>query len=129
MLIILLSSVLLKDTYTPFSPLLALLRTSSIDYNLTRDIYYFGLDNDEVVIEHIKCESSDKIFKYDSINKGNLKRKEFLSNINEVIRKYTNNVSNQDVYCLRTILEDLKAPLPTVEYIKNTYDKIGEKFD
>lgn len=107
----------------------ALLRTSSIYYNLTRDIYYFGLKGDEVVIESIECESSDKIFKYDAINKGNLKKKEFLSNINAVIRKYTNNVSNQEVYCLRTILEDLKAPLPTVEYIKSIYDKVGEKFD
>ena len=105
-------------------------RNKAEDFNFTRDIYYFTIEGKEVkfhIVENIK--QATEVFKPEALSKVNLKKKEFIRSINDIIQKYTNNISTENKFSIKTILTELNTPIKTMSYIESIYNKISERFD
>ena len=108
----------------------SLLRNSSIEYNLKRTIFYYVFDPAGIKCCSLDCmKPAEEVFTYEAFNQENLHKKQFLNNINEVISKYTNNVSTQNTFNIKTILEEINTPITNMQYIREKYELIGERFD
>lgn len=106
----------------------SLMRNIAQDYNFTRQVYYYVLENGKVSCKAIKQQDAKDIFTIESYTRQNYYKKQFTESIDELIEKYTNNVSKQDKFSIKTILEELNAPENVVDYIKKKYESIGEMF-
>lgn len=106
----------------------SLLRCSANTNNLSRDIFYYVFDNiSDIHCAKIECMRPSKdVFTEKACTRENLNRSKFLKNINEVIDKYTNNISTQSKFSIKNILESLNTPNKCLEYINEKYVKIGE---
>lgn len=108
----------------------SLLRNSSIEYNLKRQIFYYVIDNNEVKCCSVECmKPAEEVFTYEAFNQENLHKKQFLNNINDVIGRYTNNISTKSIFNIKTILDEINTPIDSINYIKSKYELIGERFD
>lgn len=107
----------------------SLLRNSSIQYNLERDIFYFVLEDEVKCYKLENVKSAKDIFTQQAYSQENLSKKIFLQNINDVIGKYTNNISTQNKFSISCILTELNTPISSLNYIKSKYESIGERFE
>ena len=106
------------------------LRNSAGKSNFERSIYYYILDNNTIKIGSLETmESALEVFTEKAFNQENLKRKQFLDNINEVIDKYKNNVGKNDKFSIQQILQELNAPMHVYTYLKSKYNAINEQFN
>lgn len=105
-------------------------RNRADSFNLNREIFYFILEPEkDIMIGKLECtKPAIEVFNEQAYNQDNLKKKEFINNINEVIGKYTNNISVQDKFSIKLILEELSTPAKCMEYIHNKYKQINEIF-
>ena len=97
------------------------MRNRADDYNFTRTIYYYVIDNG-VTCKAINCLPADKVFKIEALTKQNLKKEKFIESVNEVINQYKKNVEIQKRYSLDKILKELGAPDKTVASIQKRYE-------
>lgn len=106
-------------------------RNRADSFNLSRDIHYFILDpNLDIKIGKLECvKPSVDVFTEQAYNQDNLKKKQFINNINDVIGKYTNNINVQDKFSIKCILNELNTPEKCMQYIQNKYTQINEVFN
>ena len=99
-------------------------------FNLNRDINYFILDPQyDIKVGKLECvKPAENVFTEQAYNQDNLKKKQFINNINDVIGKYTNNINVQDKFSIKCILKELNTPDICLQYIKNKYEQINEVF-
>lgn len=106
----------------------SLLRNSADDYNFKRDIYYFTLD-DEVIPHKLDCmKQSVDVFTESALSKQNLNKNKFIASLKEIVDKYSNNLGNQSKFSIKEALQEVGAPLDTLEYIEHKYTSIGVSF-
>jgi len=106
----------------------SIMRNRADDYNLTRQLYYYVLENGQVSCQAITTSPSDSVFKVEAINKIELQERKYTEAIDNIIKKYENNISLQDKFSIKSILEEIKTKPEIIDYIKKQYDKIGEIF-
>lgn len=105
-------------------------RNKAESFNLIRDVFYFILDKGEIKCSKLEClKPASEVFTEEAYTQQNLKKKEFLTNINDVIGKYTNNINVQDKFSIKSILKELQTPDKCMEYINNKYTQINEVFN
>ena len=105
-------------------------RNKSEPFNLNRDIYYFILDSEGFKVSKLDCTKPAKdVFSEEAYNQENIKKKQFIRNINEVINKYTNNITVQDKFSIKNILQELQIPDKCLQYIEEKYKQINEVFN
>lgn len=107
----------------------SLLRNAANSSNLSRDIYYFKLYENNISIEQLKCaKPAIEVFTESAYNQENLHKKHFIKNINDVLEKYTNNIATQTKFSIKQTLVDLHTPENSLNYISKVYANIGEIF-
>lgn len=106
----------------------SIMRNRADDYNLTRQLYYYILENGQVSCQAITTSPADSVFKVEAINKIELQERKYTEAIDAIIEKYENNISVQDKFSIKNILTELNAKEEIIEYIKKQYEKIGEVF-
>ena len=106
----------------------SLLRNSAEEANLTRDIYYYAID-DKVNLIKLNCvRPAVDVFTEKAYKQENLHQKRFTKSITEVLDKYTNNASVQTKFSIKETLEEINTPEKCMLYIENIYTRIGETF-
>lgn len=106
----------------------SIMRNRADDYNLTRQLYYYILENGEVSCQAVTTSPSESVFKVEAINKIELQERKYTEAIDNIIQKYENNISSQDKFSIKSIMNELNAKPEIIDYIKKQYDKIGEVF-
>lgn len=106
----------------------SLLRNIANECNLKRDIFYFVIDNNVNPVKLDNVLPAKDVFTEKAFTQENLHRKRFVTNINDVILKYTNNVNTESKFSLKTILRELKTPQFSMDYIEQKYRNINEVF-
>ena len=104
----------------------SLMRNIAIDYNYHRQIYYYVLENNKVTCEAIKQQPAEDIFTIESYTRQNYYKKQFVEGIDTLIDKYKNNVSNQNKFSMKSILEEINTPEKSIDYIDMKYKSRGE---
>lgn len=107
----------------------SIMRNRAEDYNFTRCVYYYILENNNVSCQAIKYESADKVFRAEAITKQNYKKEKFIEALDKVIDKYKSNISTQSRFSIKTILEEMNAPEKVIEGVRKKYEKLGETFN
>lgn len=107
----------------------SIMRNRAEDYNFTRCVYYYILENNNVSCQAIKYESADKVFRVEAITKQNYKKEKFIEALDKVIDKYKSNISTQSRFSIKTILEEMNAPEKVIEGVRKKYEKLGETFN
>lgn len=104
-------------------------RNKAEDFNFTRDVYYYYIDS-EVHCATIEClKQATEVFKPDALNHTNLRKREFVKGINDIIAKYSNNISTENKFSIKTILQELNTPVDCMSYISSIYNKHNERFE
>ena len=106
----------------------SIMRNRADDYNFTRTLYYYTLENNVVGCKAVTTTPFDKVFKVEAINKIETQEKHYTEALEKIIEKYENNISVQDVFSIRNILIELKAKESIIDYIKKKYENEGEVF-
>ena len=107
----------------------SLLRNSANDSNLSRHIYYFILDNNEVKVCKLdNVQDAQDVFTEKAYNRENLNRNTFIKNINEVVLKYKENISVESKFSIKNILTELNTSNQCMAYIEEKYKTINEVF-
>lgn len=106
----------------------SLMRNIAQDYNFTRQIYYYTINNGVVGCEAIQHKPANEVFTVESFTREQYHKKQFIESIDNLIDKYKNNITVQDKFSMESILRDLKAPDSVIAYIKSKYEAHGEKF-
>lgn len=106
----------------------SLLRNAATSSNLSRRIFYFVFNtlDDIIPYELDNYKPASDVFTPSAFNQENLTKKRFVQSIDDVINKYTNNITIQDKFSIKTILLELKASQNCISYINDKYNKIGE---
>ena len=104
------------------------MRNRAEDYNFTRCMYYYVLENNNVSCQVINCRPAQEVFKVEAITRQAYKKEQFIESLNNVIDKYKNNISKQQRFSLRTILQELMAPQRVIEGIRKKYENRQESF-
>ncbi len=107
----------------------SLLRNRADDYNLTRSIYYYILEDGVVKCASVNVKSAKDVFTNESFTRENYNKTKFVESLGVVLDKYSSNINTQSKFSIKTILEELNTPLEYVEHIKKKYEKLGERFD
>jgi DNA repair exonuclease SbcCD nuclease subunit len=106
----------------------SIMRNRADDYNFTRPLYYYVIENGVVSCVGINAVPFNKVFKVEAINKIELQEKKYTESIDKIIQKYENNISVQDKFSIKLILQELKAKPEIIDYIRKKYDLLGEVF-
>lgn len=109
----------------------SLLRNAANDYNLVRDIFYYVFDDiNEIKGCTVDCaQPASSVFTQKAYTRENYLKKEFLSNVNEVVDKYSAKISEQEKFSIVSILRELQTPEENFNYIRTKYELIGERFN
>ena len=109
-----------------------------IGYTSNGDKFYIDIDDYEIVYPYcwhkmnngyICTKPGKDVFSEEAYNQENIKKKQFIRNINEVINKYTNNITVQDKFSIKNILQELQIPDKCLQYIEEKYKQINEVFN
>jgi predicted phosphodiesterase len=106
----------------------SIMRNRGDEYNFTRPLYYYRLENGVVSCVPVTTIPFDKVFKVETINKLELQERKFTESIDSIIEKYENNITVQNRFSIKSILEELNAREEIIDYIKKQYEKAGEVF-
>ena len=108
----------------------SLLRNNAGTANLKRDIFYYIINDEDIVqIAKLDCmKKAEDVFTEKAFTQENLQKKQFLTDINDVIQKYTNNISTKNCFSIKNILEELKANDKVIQYIEDKYTLVGTTF-
>ena len=107
----------------------SLLRNSAGKKNFERGIYYFILDDEVKIATLENVKPYTEVFNEKAIAQENLNRKRFLTDINDVISKYSNNLNVTNKFSIKHVLQELQTPDKNMSYIKSKYDIINEVFE
>lgn len=106
----------------------SIMRNRSDDYNLSRQLYYFILENGQVTCQAVSTKPAESVFKFESVAKLERHKEEYKESINKIIDKYENNVNKQNKFSIKNILEEIKTPSEYMPYIREKYEEQGESF-
>ena len=106
----------------------SLMRNIAQDYNFTRQIYYYQINNGCVKCEPIIHRPANEVFTVESFTREQYHKKQLIANIDTLIEKYKNNITTQDKFSMESILKGLNAPDSVITYIKKKYESRGERF-
>ena len=106
----------------------SIMRNRADDYNFTRTLYYYTLDNNVVGCKAVTTTTFDKVFKVEAINKIETQEKHYTEALEKIIEKYENNISVKDMFSIKNILIELNAKESIIDYIKKKYENEGEVF-
>ena len=106
----------------------SIMRNRADDYNFTRTLYYYTLDNNVVGCKAVTTTPFDKVFKVEAINKIETQEKHYTEALEKIIEKYENNISVKDMFSIKNILIELNAKESIIDYIKKKYENEGEVF-
>lgn len=107
----------------------SIMRNRADDYNFTRQLYYYILEDGEVHCEPVTTSLASSIFKIEAITRQNYEKEKFVESVNEVIEKYKNNIGTQSRFSIKNILVELGATDIIIDKIKKRHEKIGERFE
>ena len=108
----------------------SLMRNIAIDYNFSRQIYYYIIDGDKISCKAIEQQDATQIFTHASLCRENYHKKKYQESINSIINKYKNTIEQQqNKFSMENILKELNAPAYVTPYIKAKYEKFGERFN
>jgi DNA repair exonuclease SbcCD nuclease subunit len=107
----------------------SIMRNRGDDYNFTRTLYYYILENGVVSCKAINFKPAQEVFKVEVLTKQNYNKQKFVQSLNEVIDKYRNNISTQSRFSIKNILCELGADTDIVDKIRKRYEKLGEVFE
>ena len=106
----------------------SIMRNRADDYNFTRTLYYYTLDNNVVGCKAVTTTPFYKVFKVEAINKIETQEKHYTEALEKIIEKYENNISVKDMFSIKNILIELNAKESIIDYIKKKYENEGEVF-
>ena len=106
----------------------SLMRNIAQDYNFTRQVYYYTINNGVVGCQAIEHRPANEVFTIESFTREQYQKKKFVESIDTLIDKYKNNITTQDKFSMESILRGLKAPDSVIAYIKSKYESHGERF-
>lgn len=107
----------------------SIMRNKADDYNLTRNLYYFALENNQVFIVPINHANAKDVFSVESYERLEYHKKQFTESIDTLIDKYKNNINTQDKFSIKKTLQGLNISEAGLSYIKSKYDQIQEVFN
>lgn len=107
----------------------SLMRNIAQDYNFTRQIYYYTIENGVVGCQAIQHRPGNEVFTVESFTREQYHKKQFVESIDTLIEKYKNNITTQDKFSMESILRGLNAPDSVIAYIKSKYESHGERFN
>ena len=105
------------------------MRNRGDDYNFTRTLYYYVLENGNVSCQAITTKPAQDVFKIETLTKQNYNKQKFVESLNEVIDRYKNNISTQSRFSIKNILVELGATENIIDNIRKRYEKLGEVFE
>ena len=107
----------------------SIMRNRGDDYNFTRTLYYYVLENGNVSCQAITTKPAQDVFKIETLTKQNYNKQKFVESLNEVIDRYKNNISTQSRFSIKNILVELGATENIIDNIRKRYEKLGEVFE
>lgn len=108
----------------------SLMRNIAIDYNFSRQIYYYIMDGDNISCRPIEQFPAQQIFSQASLCRENYHKKKYQESIDSIINKYKSTIDKQlNKFSMEMILNELNAPSYVCPYIKSKYEKFGERFN
>ena len=107
----------------------SIMRNRADDYNFTRQLYYYVIENGNVSCQAVTTAPAQNIFKVEALTKQNYNKQKFKEGLDKVIEKYKNNISTQSRFSIKNILEELNAPEKVISGIKKKHEKFGEVFE
>lgn len=107
----------------------SMMRNIAAPYNFDRQMYYFVINGDKVTCNQLIVKPASEIFTQQAITREKYHEKKFVDTINNIVEKYTNNLSNQTQFSIKTILKEINTPDRNIDYIKTKYETISERFD
>ena len=104
----------------------SIMRNKADDYNLTRQLYYYVLTEDNLTCQAVSTQPASEVFTMQSYTRENYQKKQFVKSVDSLVEKYTNNISTQSKFSIKTILEELNTPVECMDYLQKKHTKIGE---
>ena len=108
----------------------ACLRNTADSFNLDRIPMYLVFDTKNGGFEIYTFETAQQgvdIFNDDAYNKTNLKKKQFIQSIDEVLSRY-NTVHVKPTLTMYGILKEINTPQANLNYLEGVYSRIGKDF-
>ena len=107
----------------------SLLRNSAGIKNFNRGIFYFIIEDSEIKGCTVECaHPAEDVFTHKALTQQDLHRKEFVTNINDVLNKYALATTTQSKFSIQEVLIGLNCPEHAVNYIRGKYELVGENF-
>lgn len=107
----------------------SIMRNRAEDYNFTRTLYYYVLTDGQVTCKAINTKPAQDVFKIEALTRQNYHKEQFVESVNEVIDKYKKNISTQNRFSIKNILEELQVGQKIINAIENKYAILGERFE
>ena len=104
----------------------SLLRNTAERGNLQRTVGYFILDNN-IEFKQLNVKPANEVFTPAALSGQNLHRETFVQDIDEVLSKYERQSKN--LTTVKQALIELQTPDTTINYIREKYELVGEKFE
>ena len=104
----------------------SIMRNRADDYNFTRQLYYYIIENGNVSCKAVTTSNAQSVFKVEAITKQNYNKQKFIESLDKVIEKYKNNASQQTRFSIKNILKELNADQNIIDNIEKRYQKLGE---
>ena len=104
----------------------SIMRNRTDDYNFTRTLYYYLLQDENVSCVPVTTLPASSVFKAESVDKLALQERKYTEELDALIDRYEHNVGVQDKYSVRKILLSLNTPQENLGYLDKKYTAIGE---
>ena len=106
----------------------SIMRNRADDYNLTRQLYYYVLEDGNVSCAAVTTSPAEEVFTIDAVEQIEYKKTKFTESVDTIIDKVKNNITVQDRFSIKGILGELNTPEENIDYIRKQYEKAGEVF-
>lgn len=106
----------------------SIMRNRADDYNFTRQLYYYIIEDGVVSCRAINQAPADKVFAIEALTKINYNQRKFTESIDNLIDKYKNNAVVGAKFSMRGALQEVNTPEANIDYIRSKYELKGEVF-
>lgn len=107
----------------------SIMRNRAEDYNFTRTLYYYEFLCNNVSCKAINHKPASDVFKIEALTRQNYHKEQFVESVNVVIDKYKKNISTQNRFSIKNILEELQIRPAVIDRIKTKHEILGERFE
>lgn len=106
----------------------SIMRNRADDYNFTRQLYYYVLENGNVSCQAVTTTPAQQIFSIQAQTRQNYNKQKFTESVDKVIATYKSSVQTQTSFSIKNILLELNTPQDIIEGIKKKHEQEGEVF-